>query len=108
MSWLSMTEQEIQADPDALRERQCAYIDAFYTTQTGQEVMCDIHEMCYTMGDSDSDSIALIALYNLIRERAGGRTVTAELAMIEAEANAIVIEQPAEDEVEPTDKLGVN
>jgi hypothetical protein len=94
MLWWEMTNDEVLADPVARMDRQLAY------ASIPAEVLCDIREMCYTLGDSDNQQIALIALYQEIRYRSGGATKQAELDMIKAERQSATHFSTSDDEID--------
>lgn len=85
--WWLLSQEEISHDHKARVARQQAYFIFLYGSVESRIVTNDIRELCYSSGN-----IELIELYNLIRNIAG-RTRLTELAMINAEADAIVTEE---------------
>lgn len=86
-------------------ERAIAYYNTFYVGASGQQVLLDIKAMCMSLGTTCEQTEALMALYDRIREAAGGHTPQTEIAMIQAEAAAIQIGVESSDETGVTENL---
>jgi hypothetical protein len=99
--WWEMTEEELALDGQARVARQIAYVNTFYRNRESFIVLLDIKRMAsrgYNEFTSEG-AIAVLARKTLIAEiRANaGCSCQTELAMIEAEAQSIVIETPEEE-----------
>ena len=88
MEWWLLASEELEADEDARLAKQQAYFATFYGGIDNMHVLNDIREICFSSGKA-----SLIEFYCELR-RSAGRTRVTELAMIEAEAEAIVKADP--------------
>jgi hypothetical protein len=106
--WWEMSEAEIAADADARLNRQFAYQSALFDSQVGRTVLYDVRNMCYRLGDTSEQTVALLALFWEICARAGANTPECGMAALKAQAEAIDNGQiGTEAEVEERDKLSV-
>ena len=97
LEWWLLPEDELIRGSPAYLARQQDYVETFYKHSDGNHVLLDVKRLCGSIDTTPEGRIALIQLYNTIRQRAGGNSGT-ELAMIEAEGSAIEFEQIEEGE----------
>jgi hypothetical protein len=88
-NWWELSEQEIDQDAEALKERAAAYYNALYREDESRYVLLDIASLCYTRQTSAEATLATIELLHTIKARAG-LTQSGEKAAIDAEASSMI------------------
>ncbi len=79
-----------QIDALSSNERLLAYYNTFYASENGRQVLLDIQRMCFEKQENAEASLALIALYGMIRAKCGV-DLSVEKASLDGEAKLILV-----------------